>query len=102
MGARPSKTIFDTQHTGDFCVAYSVSNDFGKTWQSKKIIDKAGTLIIGNPTLTTDSLGNTFLALMRVDSSFFSSDIAVYKLNNTTNEFALTSIPVHSDNTLLD
>ena len=86
---------------GDTRIGYKVSNDEGKTWSQKKVIDNPNSFITGNPYITTEK-DNTFLIFMNVKKSFFEGNLAFYEWNAQKQEFQLKSIPARTNNTLLD
>ena len=100
MEARQERIV--SEQAKDMQVAYAISDNFGKTWTNKKIIDKPNTLVTGNPNIISDKKGNTYLIMMHVGKNFFSGELALYEFENKQNEFKLKSIPIHSDKSLLD
>ena len=100
MEARQERVV--SSQAKDMQVAYAVSNDYGKSWTKKKIIDKSKTLLSGNPYIVSDKSGNVYLILMHVGNNFFSGELVLYEFENKKNEFKLKSIPANSHNKLLD
>lgn len=100
MEARQERIV--SEQAKDMQVAYAISDNFGKTWTNKKIIDKPNTLVTGNPNIISDKKGNTYLIMMHVGKNFFSGELALYEFENKQNEFKLKSIPIYSDRSLLD
>lgn len=100
MEAREERKI--SSQAGGMCVAYKFSTDLGQSWSAKQLIDDPELLVVGNPHLTIDSNGNTYLVLMKIKPDFFSGNLSFYEWNQIKNKFEIKSIPAITKNSLLD
>jgi hypothetical protein len=86
----------------DFRVGYTFSGNNGKTWSEKGIIDEPEMMANVNPYVTSNKEGDTFLAVMHVEKSYFAGKIAFYQYDFKEKRFELKSVPAKSGNLLLD
>ncbi|WP_281631566.1 hypothetical protein [Flavobacterium luteolum] len=98
---RPNRKDNDESATNTR-VAYKFSNDNGDNWTEKGIVDLPETFGTGNPYLTSNPKGDTFLAVMHIGKRFYEGNISIYEFNFEKKQFELKSIPIKSDNALLD
>lgn len=83
-------------------VGYSYSKNNGKIWTEKQIIDSTWAFANGNPYVTCNEKGETFLAVMHIDTSFFAGNLTLYQFDFKTKRFKKKSIPAVSEYHLLD
>jgi hypothetical protein len=86
----------------DMRVAYKSSVNNGKDWTEKGIIDLPETFATGNPYVTNNSKGETYLVCMHIGKDFYSGNVSLYEFDFTKKKFDLKSVPFKSDNRLLD
>lgn len=100
MEARPEREV--SSQIGNVRIAYKISKDFGKKWSEKEIIDDPERFLLGNPYILSNKTGRTFLVFMNVNKDFFSGNLAFYEWSEIDEKFQLKSIPVSSNNSLID
>ena len=86
----------------DMRVAYRYSDNNGKSWTKKGIVDLSGTFATGNPFVTSNDQGETYLVCMHIGKDFYAGNISLYEFDFKTKRFNLKSVPVKSEDRLLD
>ena len=86
----------------DMRVAYKYSDNNGKSWTAKGIVDLPETFGTGNPYVTCNEKGETFLVCMHIGMDFYSGNISLYEFDFKTKRFNLKSVPFKSGDKLLD
>jgi hypothetical protein len=86
----------------DMRVAYKSSENNGKDWTEKGIIDLPGTFGTGNPFVTSNTNGETHLVCMHIGKDFYSGSISLYEFDSVKKQFNLKSVPIKSEDRLLD
>jgi hypothetical protein len=101
MERRPNRKD-DDESAKDMRVAYKFSMDNGDNWTDKGVIDLPNTFGTGNPYLTSNAKGETFLTVMHIGNKFYEGNISLYEFDFNKNKFHLKSVPFETDNMLLD
>lgn len=101
MEKRPERKD-DDGNAADMRVAYKSSNDNGKNWTPKGIVDLPGTFGNGNPFVTNNEKGETYMVCMHIGKDFYSGNISLYEFDFKKKQFEIKSIPIKSDDNLLD
>lgn len=101
MEKRPERKDND-ENAADMRVAYRSSADNGKNWTSKGIVDLPDTFGTGNPFVACNEKGSTYLVCMHIGKDFYSGNISLYEYDFKKNKFDLKSIPIKSEDKLLD
>ena len=101
MEKRPERKDNDG-NAADMRVAYKSSSDNGKSWTEKGIVDLPGTFGNGNPFVASNEKGNTYMVCMHIGKDFYSGNISLYEFDFKKKQFDLKSIPIKSDDKLLD
>lgn len=101
MEKRPERKDND-ENAADMRVAYKSSADNGKNWTEKGIVDLPGTFGTGNPFVASSDRGNTYMVCMHIGKDFYSGNISLYEFDFKKKQFGLKSVPVKSDDKLLD
>jgi len=83
-------------------VAYKSSVNNGKSWTEKAIIDMPNTFATGNPFVANNEKGDCYLVCMHIGNNFYSGNISLYAFDFKEKKFNLKSVPVKSENRLLD
>lgn len=86
----------------DMRVAYKSSADNGKSWTEKGVVDLPGTFGNGNPFVASNEKGNTYMVCMHIGKSFYAGNISLYEFDFRKKKFGLKSVPIKSDDQLLD
>lgn len=86
----------------DMRVAYKYSDNNGKSWTAKGIVDLPETFATGNPFVTSNEKGDTYLVCMHIGKDFYSGNISLYEFDFKTKRFSLKSVPFKSGDKLLD
>lgn len=101
MEKRPERKDNDG-NAADMRVAYKSSADNGNSWTEKGIVDLPGTFGTGNPFVANNEKGATYLVCMHIGKDFYSGNISLYEFDFRKKKFELKSVPVKSDDNLLD
>lgn len=101
MEKRPTRKD-NSEEAADMRVAYRSSFNNGKNWTNKEFIDLEHTFGTGNPYVTSNEKGDTFMTCMHIGQDFFSGNISLYQFDFKKHLFNLKSIPVKSNDNLLD
>lgn len=101
MEKRPER-IDNSVDAANMRVAYKSSSDKGENWTEKGIIDRPSTFGTGNPYITNNKKGATYLVCMHIGQDFYSGNISLYQFDFIKKQFILKSVPFKSDNRLLD
>jgi hypothetical protein len=101
MEKRPERKDND-ENAADMRVAYKSSANNGDSWTEKRIVDLAGTFGTGNPFVANNENGNTYLVCMHIGKDFYSGNISLYEFDFKKKQFDLKSVPIKSDDKLLD
>ena len=101
MEKRPERKD-DSEDAEDMRVAYKYSGNNGKSWTKKGIVDLSGTFATGNPVVTSNDQGDTYLVCMHIGKDFYSGNISLYEFDFKQKRFNLKSVPIKSDDKLLD
>jgi len=101
MEKRPERKDND-ENAADMRVAYKSSANNGKDWTDKGIIDLTNTFATGNPYVTSNDKGESYLVCMHIGKDFWSGNISLYEFDFRSKQFILKSIPFKSDSQLLD
>jgi len=101
MEKRPERKDND-ENAADMQVAYKSSADNGDSWTKKGIVDLPGTFATGNPFIANNENGNTYLVCMHIGKDFYSGNISLYEFDFRKKKFELKSVPIKSDDNLLD
>lgn len=101
MEKRPERKDNDGS-AADMRVVYKSSADNGKNWTDKGIVDLPGTFATGNPFVANNENGNTYLVCMHIGKNFYSGNISLYEFDFKKKQFDLKSVPIKSDDKLLD
>jgi len=101
MEKRPSRKD-NSEEAADMQVAYRASENNGRTWSAKGIIDLPNTFGTGNPFVCNNQKGDTYVVCMHIGQDFFSGNISLYEFDFDTKVFNLKSVPIKSSDNLLD
>ncbi|MFA4867982.1 MAG: sialidase family protein [Pedobacter sp.] len=101
MEKRPERKDND-ENAADMRVAYRSSADNGNRWTNKGIVDQPGTFGTGNPFVACNEKGSTYLVCMHIGKDFYSGNISLYEFDFKKKKFEIKSVPVKSDDMLLD
>ncbi|MNK14780.1 hypothetical protein D3C87_329100 [compost metagenome] len=101
MEKRPERKDND-ENAADMRVAYKSSADNGNSWTEKGIVDLPGTFATGNPFIANNEKGATYLVCMHIGKDFYSGNISLYEFDFGKKKFELKSVPIKSDDNLLD
>jgi len=101
MEQRPNRKGDDVS-AKDMQVAYKFSNDNGDTWTAKGVIDLPNTFATGNPYMTSNAKGETYLTVMHIGNKFYAGNITLYEFDFGKNQFLMKSVPFKTDSLLLD
>jgi len=101
MEQRPNRKNND-ESAKDMQVAYKYSFDNGDSWSTKGIVDLPNTFATGNPFLTSNAKGETFLTVMHIGNKFYEGNISLYEFDFDKKQFILKSVPFETDSLLLD
>lgn len=101
MEKRPSRKD-NSEEAADMQVAYRASENNGRTWSAKGIIDLPNTFGAGNPFVCNNQKGDTYVVCMHIGQDFFSGNISLYEFDFDTKVFNLKSVPIKSSDNLLD
>ncbi|PKQ63268.1 hypothetical protein BZG01_16230 [Labilibaculum manganireducens] len=92
----------NSNDAADMRVAYKSSANNGTDWTEKGIIDLSGTFSTGNPYVTSNTSGEAYLVCMHIGKDFFSGNISLYEFDFAKKQFNLKSVPIKSEDKLLD
>lgn len=101
MEKRPERTD-NSENAADMRVAYKSSVDNGRNWTNKGIVDLQGSFATGNPFVSNNENGDTYLVCMHIGKDFYSGNISLYEFDFKQKIFKLKSVPTRSDDNLLD
>lgn len=101
MEKRPERKD-NSEDAEDMRVAYRYSDNNGKSWTEKSIVDLPDTFATGNPFVTSNEKGETYLVCMHIGKDFYSGNISLYEFDFKTKRFNLKSLPFKSGDKLLD
>ncbi|MCD0489147.1 glycoside hydrolase [Pedobacter sp. MC2016-14] len=92
----------NNENAADMQVGYKYSANNGEKWTEKGLVDLPNTFGTGNPFVANNEKGNTYLVCMHIGKDFYSGNISLYEFDFAKKQFYLKSVPIKSDDQLLD
>jgi len=92
----------DDENAADMQVAYKSSINNGKSWTEKGIVDLPNTFATGNPFVSSNEKGEVYMVCMHIGKDFYSGNISLYEFDFAKKMFDLKSVPIKSEDKLLD